>query len=229
MPEINAHRSEDVILAEDFRLLESLDGFLKLTPKQQRLIKLSLYVQNRAVRADQGVQISTEMKKYFGIEMDEVIAEKELYTAHKLSGGPDPDLISNKSSRDHVANWYCHLAAYVLEAGDLNLADSDIIPDDFFETDYSCVNDYHEIEEMITVHGFPCLIHIGNPDADYFEKAVDRIAHTCLALGKDSNGQVIIWEKVNEGLPYRLITLKDVYDFYSENNFNYKWGVRSLK
>lgn len=229
MREINGNNAETMRLAEDFKLLESLDGFSKLTTKQQRLIKLSLYVQQRAIREKQGVQISPEMEKYFGIEMDEVVPEKKLYTAHKLSGGPDPELIPYRLSRNHVANWYCHLAAYALENEDLDLVDLDFIPDDFFETEYSNINSYHEIEEKVTTNGFPCLIHIGNPDYEYFDKVEDRFAHTCLALGKTANGRVIVWEKVTEGLPYRLTNLEDVYDFYSKDNFVYQWGVRSLR
>lgn len=219
MHEKNGLNDNKEQLSREFKLLESLEGFSKLSERQQRLIRLSLYVQQRAVRFKEGTRMSPNTKRFLGVEIEEV---KRLHEE-------DSKLISNRLSREQVANWYCHLSAYVLETENIDVSGLKLIPDDFFDAEYFDVSQYDEVESRVLDVGFPCVVHIGNPDIDYYANVEDRMVHTCVALGKDDQGQIIVWEKMNYGLPYRTTTLSDVFNSYTKlKTVRYKWGIRPL-
>lgn len=47
------------------------------------------------------------------------------------------------------------------------------------------------------------------------------LLHVALILGKDSTGNVVVWEKAGYSRPYRLTTLKKVFDLYGPG---LQWG-----
>jgi hypothetical protein len=129
------------------------------------------------------------------------------------------------TSSKRIENWYCHAAVWSIENEQPFALESpmlDIIPDDFFDGDYFLPTTQEEIRNKILQVGFPTVVHIAHqpPPLTLLQ------THTFLALGTRGDN-VVVWEKQDEGLPFRRNTLSDVYRDHQDKQ--YYWGVRVIR
>lgn len=117
--------------------------------------------------------------------------------------------------------WYRFLSAHMHEAD---------IPADFFSGSFFNVLSLpvEEIMEQIKSDSYPIILHIaqekptGNHDVDVF-----NMPHSCVVLGPDHSGEVLVWEKAGNGLPFHILTLREVIALYKQ--FTRMWvGVREF-
>lgn len=201
-------------IKDNFKVLEMSAGWKNLTERQQRIIKMSLYVQSRAER-------TSDPLSAFGFIEDidrgrPVTVMKKEYTLEK----PDRKY---RLSQNFVSEWYCHYAIKALETNKLpdqiyNLGE------DFFDGDYQHDTKDNKIENRIKVFGYPCVVQITRGENEE-QRTFNRL-HSCLVLG-EINGQLLVWEKVNGNEPFAVTTLEVVKSMFNESE-NY-WGIRKLK
>lgn len=177
-------------LKGDLEILRATQGWSRLSPRQQKIIEHSLYIQTRAERTDaQG------------------------YT----------------DSQDRTVEWYCHAAIWSLEHEQSLTVEApkfDTIEESFYEGDYFKVDSLHSLRGAIIKAGFPLVVHVAQvpPPLTLLQ------AHTFLALGTDSKGDVVVWEKANERLPFQRSTLSEIYrEHTTSDQKKYYWGIRPLR
>ncbi|MFA7194037.1 MAG: hypothetical protein WC087_03925 [Candidatus Paceibacterota bacterium] len=197
---------------ETIELLESLDGYAKLSEKQKQIIRTFLYLEDRSNREDANVDYQKSL-------------------AHKDA-------------------WYCHAAVVSVELERVvdELAiypenihraienetkfDSHFMKADYIDSDKT----QQEVEDFIEEVGFPCTVVFSWFDGLEF----DMLAHSCIALGKDETGRLIVWEKKNAREACRVINFGEVYDFYEQGLKDHNkafpqkgyyghWGVRKIE
>lgn len=198
----------------EFLKLRELEGFNKLSPKQQQMIRLSLYVQQRAVR---GTDIGSQENLGVSAETGDV------FITFPRNTDEDGEPIENKYifSQKHIYNWYCHATVTGLEneSPDKKIFYETDVPDLLHQTGYGIksekdVSDFIDIALQATE--MPAVLHVLG----------DRIPvlHSAVILGKNSSGIFILWEKKGVSIPYQLTTLEQIYNDYSSHN--QEWLVR---
>lgn len=178
------------------------DGWQKLTPMQQQIIKASFSITQRAYR---------ERKPATFISLDEVKPP-------------------NVASQNHIASEYCHTAVAALERGKLvtdPYAEEQLrLGEHFFDSkDYDLtgkINKRQHLRNGLLKFGFPCVVLPG-VDPNIIQPAA---VHSFLALGKGQDDQVYCWDKAGLGMPYRVRTLNEEYAQYDQ--FDH-WGIRKLR
>lgn len=208
--------------------LESLEGYNKLTDYQQRLIKASLYIQ---ARAERGTDFSSNFaiesaKNNYVTDETRILSKESLDYMFKSGSGPNPALRKYESSQNFIGEWYCHAAIAALEAQSSISAEPSTIPENFFEAEYRIIRAYQQAQDLIDAHGYPCVVHIALSQPANFNEGHNTVAHSFLALGKNEEGNIIIWDKKNFELPFRTTTLQNVYDTYGPD---WVYGVRDLR
>jgi hypothetical protein len=199
--------------------LESLEGFSRLSEKQKSYITATLYIQQRAERGTDPVSASRiqEMPKHF-----EGFAHGGSYIAHSdLSVREHPaDKGKYFSSQLLIMSEYCHQAISKLESyGDEKSPSSEW-------REAGPIGSYAELEELIALSQstdklpFVAEIWDGTP----YEKGTMRV-HSTLLLGKNNEGEFMVWEKTGFHMPFQLIPLKQVYESYAKYT---GWCMRSL-
>lgn len=187
-------------------LLNTLEGFQKLSPKQQQIIRVSLYLEDRTHR--------TEGRK------------------------------KCLKSLEVKRRWNCHLSALLLKYPDNKkiLKDGEL-PEEIIEeinkTEYiESENPKKEnIIRKINETGLPCIVVISKKEFDYGTRQ-NRFSpvHSCVALGKDDSGNIILWQKLGFNGPFKISVLdrageddrfKGVYQTYSKRTESgeYYWGT----
>ena len=187
---------EQVERRERSNELEKLEGFSKLSREQQRLLRLSLYLEDRTNRT-----FALEEENY-----DRSIEIKD--------------------------DWDCFASAFYLE-NNLSIPEKDPIRkhstnlesliSEFIEGVATVPKDatLEQVEDEIKKIGFPCVAVIGTSSGT--ETGFDPM-HVCIALGKDSHGRVMVWEKENSGRPYALLSLDVVYKKFRK--YAVVWNLR---
>lgn len=196
--------SEKEKLRRDFALLQSTEGYSKLTPRQQEIIRVSLLLQARADR-------TLEVSKPKSWPLRLFCQDSEVF-------------FQNPECQDHIESWYCHAAIASLESGQLSGDFPPKHPDSFFNAAYFEIHNIQEIKKAILFFGFPSVVHINSEPENLTGE--DSQYHSFLALGYDQAKNIVVWEKEGFCYPYRITTLKQVYGEYK--NFEY-WGVRKLR
>lgn len=179
--------------------LESTEGYWLLTPKQRQIIRVSLFIQERAER---GMHPSHKNDSWY-------------YDWKKEN--------SYQKSLDHIGYWYCHAAVSGLEKEKYSGTCPPPCSHEFFNGQYFIASNVDQVSEVVEEFGFPCVVHIGGENGN-FHGETNRY-HTFLALGHDQDGKILIWEKIRKGEPYRIATLNDVFKSYGKDLF---WGVRKI-
>ncbi len=189
--------------AENFNTLESLEGFPKLSGQQQRMIRASLYIQDRADRD------------------------------HTYNG-------EYPTASRHIKDEFCHSAAFSLENEiPLGRETDEAFGQGYFSKEardratllagvkFLMFPTVPEVNELVEQTGFPALVVVG--EVQQYDAAkrtsISEHTHTCVALGKDSEGTIIVWEKRGYHLPYHLCPLNEVYARYAKSE---EWGVRAF-
>lgn len=190
-------------LERDYALLESLEGYQKLTEEQKNIVRGTLLVQKWS-------DLPPMEAEYLGIDREK--------------------------AREHILPKYCHLAVAALETK--GLAER-VGGNKFFDGDYRPLETLDQVEKLVTDAGFPCVIHVGSKDPmtidPNYEAAWAGVQHTCLALGRDKQGNIIVWEKDGSG-PYSLTPLKVVYALHQNTTHREDepapktfWAARPLR
>lgn len=213
---------------KNITILESTEGFGKLTPKQQQIIKQSLYIQQRAERG--GDRASNELiispKTHASVKEVEILHEKQLLHLQKAYGRPDlfdPEKRKYKLSQNHIAEWYCHAAINNLEHEKGLQEKPEPLSENFFEAQYTEPDDIQQLQSRIHEQGYPCVVHV-LVSSDSLTETNAR--HSFLVLG-NHEGKTIVWDKKSQQLSYRLTTLEEVCKQYKVDD--YSWGIRELK
>lgn len=183
-----------------YEQLDALEGFQRLSPTQQRMIKGSLYIRQRTDR---------EPRKGTFFE--------------------DLTDSSYALSKTHRNQFFCHGAVFYLE-NELPVAIKPAQVDPYqHEDQYQKIEQaqiYENLHAAIATVGVPCVLRLNykaeKPDAPRQYEAL----HTLIALGTDASGEMMIWEKTGYREPYRYTTLRKV----QENSFSgfRNWTVRPL-
>ena len=176
-------------LKGDMEVLKATEGWSQLSPRQQKIIEHSLYVQTRAER--------TGAKLY-------------------------------KYGRDRTEEWYCHAAIWSLEHEHSLTVEApplDTIEEPFYDGDYFKADSFDSLRDAMTKVGFPLVVHVAQtpPPLTLLQ------SHTFLALGTHGAGDVVVWEKAAERLPFQRSTLSKVYREYTTGQNEYYWGIRRLR
>ncbi len=218
--------AEHLKIDEDMAKIEGLDGFNKLSDYQQRLIKTSLYIQARAERGtDYPSDFAIVSPAKYVTDITSIHPEEHLEYMHIMNSGPNPKERKYRLSQNAIANWYCHAAIAGLEYEKGLSIDPAEVPENFFEADYHKVNSIQDVEHIIEGASYPCVVHIMRAEPNNYNEGYNT-AHSLLALGKNENGQVMVWEKKGNQLPFRIVPLADVYKTYGTYNL---WGARPLQ
>ncbi len=226
IPEEQAQRKEL------YDSIQQTEGFKKLSERQQKLIRVSIYTQQRAERlndpaSEQAVQ-SERQGYYMGEESTKILEEEHLWKMHQLDPDfyLDPDSRAYKQSQNYVANWYCHPSIYALETGNITNDTPEEVPEGFFKAEYKINESLSELEERIKKAGLPCVVHIStkakNSNWNFSTK------HSLLVLGRDPEGKMLCWEKEGNMYPFRITPLEEVFNYYNKTWSMY-WGIRKLK
>ena len=159
---------------EIFNSLEKLEGFKRLTPTQQDMVRMSFYIQDRAER-------------------------------------PDPEEGNYSKSSISVRREWCHHAAFCLENEIALGQPKREIPysNDSFVEGMQMANNpsLEQVISSIKEIGFPAVVSIGKK---YKDKT--SLAHTLVALGEDSKGEILFWNKKGAGRhPYLLQSLSNFW------------------
>lgn len=192
-------------LTERLSLIEKLtmtEGWQKLTPTQQKIIRGSLSISHRAFRGRDNTKF---------LSLDDVRPPFE-------------------ASQRHIASEYCHTAIAALEHGKLvtnpHAEEQLRLGEHFFDTSdvdlSSQGNRLHHLTSAIRKFGFPCVVQPGVDPKTIQPPAV----HSFLALGGGADDQILCWDKRGLGMPYRVRTLQEEYDQYDRNDH---WGLRKLR
>lgn len=188
-------------LEREYALLEKLPGYHKLTERQQNIIRGSLLVQKWG-------------------DIAPTVPESEVGTY--------------QSARKYTDMFFCCAAVAALERGaDLAFDQMLAVPSEFYKAEYEQVPDFAALDRKVADSGFPCVVLVGNGNpmtAELIEgEPRDLVHHACVALGRNANGDIIVWEK--EGgeakFPFQLPTLRSVYEAYEDSRTH--WAIRFLR
>ena len=206
-PDFNI-KKEQTERNEQFEKLEQLDGFNNLSEKQKQMIRMSLYVQQRAVRGtDEASAENIELNEDGEANIDIKFSTRE--------GGSS----KYNSSQRHIYNWYCHAVVGSVEATKV------IDPISYTNTPgveghvLTNKEDFDAFIELeLNSRPLPAVLHL-------LDKGV--FVHSALILGKAGSGDYIAWEKLGYGLPYRIVSLEEIYNDYSA--MQNEWVIRDFR
>ncbi len=218
IPTLDTDKSEQEVREEQYKLLESLSGFSHLSENQQRYIKATLYIQQRAERESDPVSASRikSMPEVF-----EGNAPGRSYIDHpSLSTQVSSDKGGYFESQLYIMNQYCHAAVAKLE--------------DYRENKQSVKNWYEagpihsflELVELIELtraeHDFPFVVEVRSLPLGEYHSALE---HSTVLLGQNFEGEFMVWEKSGYHIPFQLVTLKQVFDAYKGST---GWRIRPV-
>lgn len=223
--------------------LKETDGWPKLSSIQQKMIKTSLLISNRAFRETDPASadaIGTE----FGKDLRPMIYEEhELKSQFRLNPKNHnlflrgykhkPENRKYRESQNTIAKLNCHRAVRSLEVNNFSNLDPEKEDLSYFETnDTTIANSMegsetgNEIGEKIKEVGYPCVF------ISYKDNLVKQPEHSFLVLGPNKKGEIICWDKVDWGRPFRVTTLSKLLEenYYQPHKYSkYTFGVRKLR
>jgi hypothetical protein len=218
IPELDTNLLEQEVREEQHKLLESLSGFPHLSEDQQRYIKATLYIQQRAERESDPVSASRvkSMPQVF-----ESNAPGRPYIDHSsLSTQVSSDKGGYFESQLYIMNQYCHAAVAKLE--------------DYRENKESAKNwreagpihSFLELVELLELaraeHDFPFVIEVRHRPLGEDRSALE---HSTVLLGQNVDGEFMVWEKSGYHLPFQLVPLRQVFDAYKGST---GWRLRPV-
>jgi hypothetical protein len=219
LPQIDIDQSEEErVREEQYRQLESLSGFSRLSEDQQRYIKATLYIQQRAERGSDPVSESRikPMPPAF-----ENVAPGRSYIEHSsLSTNGTSGKGEYFQSQLHIMNQYCHGAIAKLERYAVTKESNA----GWYEA--GPITSFLELTELVELacaeHKFPLVIQVSLHPAGERGSALQ---HSTVLLGQDADGEYTVWEKSGYHMPFQIAPLKLVYEAYKKST---GWRIRPL-
>lgn len=215
------HAEEQQARGEQRGILESLEGFARLSSKQRQFVLNSLYIQQRANR---GTDPASATRIQERPEFEE-FAPQGMYIT-----GPSPEFIDPElretgaryySSQAYVMNDYCFRAINELEA-----YGAGEVPDQNWH-DAGPIASYEELKEFVDLveksEKPPLVVDIWANEPNNNDP-FSRV-HTTLLLGENSNGELMVWEKAGFNMPFQVTSLEQIYHAYSKCR---GWRMRPL-
>ena len=217
-PEAYSHETEMVERNDLEKSIRELPGFVRLSERQQRYLLGTLYIQQRAVRGTDAksaarIQKMPDNFKDFGAE-------------HPYIALPTTPWDHNKSTDNYVASQRmimrdsCHGVVRQLE-GYTDHVDTSI---DWIEA--GPINSYADLCELIDMykqqHQFPAIIQTC-PSPRKID--AEKLIHTTVLLGNNSENIPMVWEKMGFHLPFLVQPLEKTYAPYSKYT---GWRIRPL-
>ncbi len=183
-----------------------------------------LVLAQEKLKVDMEVLRATEGWSRLSLRQQKII-EHSLYVQTRVER---PSAEQYTDSQDREAEWYCHAAIWSLEheqALTVEAPELDDIEESFYEGDYFKADSLDSLRDAIMKAGFPLVVHIAQapPPLTLLQ------SHTFLALGIDPAGDVVVWEKAAERLPFQRSTLSKIYGEYTSDQKEYYWGIRPLR
>lgn len=221
-PNIEAEVSER---KETEAFLATLPGYQALTADQQQMIRLSLAVQQRAERGSDEASARQIGEPRDGVSWMEFRANGNFDEWVDEQGEKLPRTYSR--SQNHVYQWFCSAVVSALEKAEpikLESGSAEVLDRTFFEG-----FEYHDnieteadletfIELEVNPAEMPLVLDVAGAQFSGL--------HNALLLGRDQEGNVVVWEKIGFSKPYRLTTLKQIFAEYGPG---LNWGVRPLR
>jgi hypothetical protein len=175
--------------------------------------------------------------------MEELSIEQEVITS--LEGVKEYSLLSHRQrglikdslsiqkkaidgdaeSRKIIRDGTCFAAIAVLEGWkDMNGNMAEMAPPDFFETgDFDIPDSLDDLFRTITDNDHPCVVMIRTKFSDS-----QTGSHAFMVIGKNSRGDLVVWEKIGPMQGFRLGTLWDVMNDMSQDKID-SFKIRPLK
>ncbi len=202
-------------------LLEELPGFHRLSQDQQRYLRSTLYIQQRAERGTDPISSSRvqDVPEKFASRF----ADKK-YIAHSdLSSTSDSSEVKRYlASQLKIMSDYCHKAVIQLE----EYAVEKLPSSESLWCEVGPTTTYSDLEELVATlsaaHSFPFVIEVWDGSSG---SGVRTPVHSSVLLGRNSEGKLMTWEKAGFHLPFQLVPLDQVYDIYKEFD---AWRMRPL-
>ncbi len=201
-PELEVEREKYRI---EISVLESTEGWIELSDGQKEILRVTLYLQTRAQR-DMDPDHKNDPWYYDWFRRDKQYTPKY------------------QESLKNIKRWCCHTAVQSLENVDLSGEYPKDPPINFFDADYTSIKSIDGLVEAVESIGFPAVVHISMKPKNKTGRA--QQCHSFVIMGHNKSNNLIVWEKQDFHLPYRVTTLIDVYEQYRAIEF---WGIRKLR
>ncbi|MBP9748092.1 MAG: hypothetical protein KBD17_00470 [Candidatus Pacebacteria bacterium] len=202
--------------------LEILSGFLRLSEDQKRYILASLYIQQRAERATDPVsaaRIEDTPDKFMNNPSD--VSEPYITHTDTSLKAPHEERRRYHTSQLQVMIDFCHKVVKKLE----DYREGEKIPDSW--TEAGLIDSYADLEELIALteenSTLPFVIEIWSGRPKNHSSA--NLEHTTVLLGKNQEGEYMVWEKSGWHMPFKVTSLKKVYTNYENSK---GWRIRPL-
>lgn len=216
----------------DWDRIRSIEGYKNLTPRQRRLILLSLYAQERATRGTlRGSDEASEDALERTSNTIKIQREIELELENGNFYEHTPQSRQYRESQNLVSEMYCHISISDLERERLvfNPRRKKKYPSvhwtqtsrkEYYTATFEHILSLEEIRTfLLSQKFFPLVVFVGS--------STEEISHSLVALGQEKeNGELLVWEKMNFRLPFHITTLSEVFSRYKD--FHY-WGARPLE
>lgn len=129
-------------------------------------------------------------------------------------------------SQQFLTDINCHLSAYCVD-NDIRLHSfPGSIPKPFFQSNYNILpfSIHLQARHFILRKDFPSIVQIANDGLG------QDVLHSCIAIDETPDGtDILIWEKQGYYYPFRVTTLKTVFDWYTCDGHESFWAVRPLQ
>lgn len=150
--------------------------------------------------------------------------QSELDTHH--SSGDKRQSYKHIDAFNFVMSINCHGSAYCVENQIQFKNRPKPTPTSFFKSKYHILpySTHLQIFTSVLKKPFPSIVQISN------DWEGNDIQHSCIALGKTTDDKdILIWEKQGTLFPFRLTTLRTVFNDYTSEDLERYWAVHSLQ
>lgn len=218
---------EDMLVKErnlreqNLTTLESLSGYNRLSERQRQYMRLSFYIQQRAER---GTDPGSASHIFAQPARFEKLAPGGVLILDPNKPPKDsqlPEKGAYFSSQSYIAAEYCHRAVSNLEA----YREGNETAPEWHEL--GLAPSYEQLEEVAdTFNGQPCVVEV------WYDQPGHKTSihlHTSLILGRNQSNELICWEKAGYSSPFQLLSLKQVYNAYVDDEVKKDgWRIRPL-
>ncbi len=202
--------------------LSKLSGFLRLSDKQRQYILSSFYIQQRAERGTDRRSVAQiqSMPK----EFNKFVPGDNKYINYRGDQALEGQDETNKYKLSQLAimNTNCHQA--IEKLGEIN-GDGNATTEDW--KDFGPIASYEDLDIQVRLleenQDFPFAVQLW--DTKLNGRHEPLLAHSMLLLGRDTFGDLIIWEKSGFNMPFQLNNLRNVFSAYSSHGI---WKMRAL-